>query len=156
MPAAKIQHDRASVLARARREYAALDALIGGLTAGAWTWRVPRTDSHDPWTVKDAIVHIVHWKEHTARVLRVERRPPELRRLDAHAVNHLIYERWRDRPIAEVVAWHHAVHEDVVRTLETIPEERIGGRIHSTEWPLDFDGHSADHGRRDIEAALGR
>src|SRR5256886_12714477 len=41
-----------------------------------------RSPTRDPWTVKDALAHILYWKEHTARVIRGERRPPEMRGLD--------------------------------------------------------------------------
>jgi hypothetical protein len=106
--------------------------------------------------VKDALAHIVYWKAHTARVIRGERRLPELRGLDVNQINRLVYERWHRRPPGAVVAWHRRVHAEVLRTLQATPAAWFGRRERSPEWPGDLDGHSAAHRVRDIEAALGR
>jgi hypothetical protein len=150
----KVRHTRADVIARTRREFEELDALVSRLGPDDWAKPAPRPETRDPWTVEDALIHIVYWKEHTVRVLRGERRPPEMRGLEVGEVNALVYVLWRDRPPAEAVKYHREVHADVMRTLETIPEERITGKERSVEWPLDFDLHSADHRRRDMEAAI--
>ena len=105
--------------------------------------------------MKDALSHIIYWKEHTARVIRGERRPPEMRGLDVDEINRLVYVRWRHRPPRLVLAWHRRVHADVLRTLAQTPDEWFGRRDRSRQWPLDFDGHSAAHRVKDIEAALG-
>jgi hypothetical protein len=151
----KIHHNRADVIARAEREFAELDAVVRRLRSEDWDQKVPRPETRLPWSVKDAICHVVYWKEHTCRVLRGERRPPETRGLDIEALNRYIYDRWHDRPVDEVVAWHRAVHEDVLQTLRTIPDARISGRPHDPGWPIDFDGHSSGHRVKDVEAALG-
>jgi hypothetical protein len=106
--------------------------------------------------VKDALAHIVYWKEHTARVIRGERRRPEIRGLDVTQINRLVYRRWRDRRPSEVIAWHRGVHREVLRTLAGTPAAWFGRRERSPEWPADLDGHSAAHRVKDIEAALGR
>jgi len=149
------RHTRRSVIARATREYARLDRLVARLGPADWRRRVPRPPTRDPWTVKDALAHIVYWKAHTARVLRGEPRPRELRGLDVEAINRLVYRRWRRRPPRAVVAWHRAVHAEVLRTLRAAPAEGFGRRARSAAWPADLDGHSADHRVKDIEAALG-
>src|SRR2546425_7163545 len=118
-----MRHMRKNVVDRTRREFAALDRLVARLRPGDWKRRVPRPPTRDPWTVKDALAHIIYWKEHTARVIRGERRPLELRGLDVNDSNHLIYRRWHDRRPGEVVQWHRAVHADVVRTLAEKPAE---------------------------------
>ena len=89
-------------------------------------------------------------------MLRRQRRPPEERGLEANALNHLVYERWRDRPAADVVAWHRAVQEDALRALQEAPEAWFAGRERSPYWPFDLDGHSAEHRLRDIERATTR
>ena len=149
-----MRHTRREVLARTRREFAALDRLVARLRPGDWTRRVPRPPTRDPWTVKDALTHIVYWKEHTARVIRGEKRLPEMRGLDVNQINRLIYERWRGRRPSELLAWHRRVHADVLQTLARTPEAWFGRRERSPQWPLDFDGHSAGHRVKDIEAAL--
>jgi uncharacterized damage-inducible protein DinB len=149
-----MRHTRRQVLARARREFARLDRLVRRLRPADWKRRVPRPATRDPWTVKDALAHIVYWKEHTARVIRGERRPPELRGLGWHQINRAVYERWRRRSPREVVAWHRRVQAEVLRTLAGRPEEWVARRERSAEWPADLDRHSAAHRRKDIEAAL--
>jgi len=104
--------------------------------------------------VKDALAHIVYWKEHSARVFRGERRLPEMRGLDVNQINRLVYRRWRRRRPSELLAWHRRVHADVVKALARNPEEWFGRRQRSPQWPLDFDGHSTAHRMNDIEAVL--
>ena len=151
-----MRHTRKDVVARARREFALLDRLVARLRPADWKRRVPRPTTRDPWTVKDALAHIVYWKEHTARVIRGERRLPEMRGLDVNQINRLVYERWRDRRPGEVLDYHRRVHADVLRTLAKTPSEWFGHRDRSPHWPGDLDGHSAGHRVKDIEAALGR
>ena len=149
-----MRHKKRDVIARTRREFAILDRLVKRLRAADWNRRVPRPATRDPWTVKDALAHIVYWKEHSARVFRGERRLPEMRGLDVNAINRLIYRRWRRRPPRELVAWHRQVQKDVMKTLAANPPAWFSRRDRSPKWPLDFDAHSADHRRDDIEAAL--
>ena len=149
-----MRHTRNEVVGRARREFSRLDRLVAGLRPAEWNRRVPRPPTRDPWTVKDALAHIVYWKEHTARVIRGERRPPELRGLDVNASNRLVYQRWHDRRPGDVVRWHRRVQADLLRTLAAKPTDWFTGRDRGPTWPYDLDGHSAYHRRRDIEAAL--
>ena len=149
-----MRHKKKDVIARTRREFTILDRLVRRLRPADWTRRVPRPPTRDPWTVKDALAHIVYWKEHSARVFRGERRLPDMRGLDVNAINRLIYRRWRRRQPRELVAWHRQVQKDVLKTLGANPPAWFSRRDRSPKWPLDFDAHSADHRRDDIEAAL--
>ena len=152
----KIRHTREDIVARTEREFAQLDGLVRGLRHHEWKLLVPRPETRAPWAVKDALAHIVYWKSHTARAFRGERRPPEARGLDIERLNELVYTQWRDRSPADVLEWHRAVHADVMRTLLATPAEWFARREHSPEWPADFDGHSAAHRIKDIQAALPR
>src|SRR5262245_54913168 len=149
-----MRHTRQQVLARTRREFAGLDRLVKRLRPADWRRRVPRPPTRDPWTVQDALVHIVYWKSHTLRVMRGERRPPEMRGLDVSQINRLVYLRWRRRRPAAVVAWHRRVHAEVLRTLARTPAPWFSRREHAATWPADLDGHSMTHRVKDIEAAL--
>jgi hypothetical protein len=151
-----MRHTKRGVLDRARREYARLDRLVRRLRGADWSRRVPRPAGRDPWTVKDALAHIVYWKEHTARVIRGERRPPEMRGLDVSQINQLVYRRWRPRSPRAVIEWHRQVHAEILRTLASRPDEWFRRRERSPQWPADLDGHSADHRRKDMEAAVDR
>jgi hypothetical protein len=149
-----MRHTRKTVIARTRGEFSKLDRLVARLRPGDWKRRVPRPPTRDPWTVKDALAHIVYWKEHTGRVIRGERRLPEMRGLDGNQINRLVYRRWRRRRPSEVIAWHRRVHAEVLRTLAEKPAAWFGRRERSPYWPSDLDGHSAAHRVKDIQAAL--
>jgi len=147
-------HNREEVIERTIREFDLLDRLVSNLTDEEWERLLSRPETKDPWTVKDALAHITHWKANVARSIRGQRRPPEERGLNTNAGNHLIYLRWHERPPQEVLAWHKQVQEDVLSALRAAPDEWFSRREHSPEWPGDLDSHSAFHRVKDIERAL--
>jgi hypothetical protein len=149
-----MRHTRRAVIQRTIQEYKRLDKLLAGLSDAGWARPVPRSESKDPWTIKDTVAHITHWKADAARSARGERIPPEERGLGESAGNRLIYERWRDKPPREVLAWHRQVQADVLATLRAAPDKWFTGRDRRPIWPYDLDGHSADHRVKDIEQAL--
>jgi DinB superfamily len=151
-----MRHTRQAVSARTRREFATLDRVVARLRPRDWRRRAPRPAGRDPWTVKDVLAHITYWKAHSARVIRGERRLPELRDLDVDQINRVIYQRWRRLPPRAVLAWHRQVQADVLRTLARTPEAWFRRRERSPQWPADFDGHSTAHRVKDIQAALTR
>lgn len=57
-----MRYTRADVMEREAREQEALERLLANLRAGDWARLVPRPETRDPWTVKDAVAHILHWK----------------------------------------------------------------------------------------------
>jgi hypothetical protein len=149
-----MRHKREEVIERTIREFELLDQLVAGLTNEEWERLLLRPESKEPWTVKDALAHITHWKADVARFARGQRRPPEERGLGETEGNHLVYLRWRDRPPQEVLAWHRQVQEEVLAALREAPEKWFSGRERKPEWPNDLDGHSAYHRVKDIEQAL--
>ena len=149
-----MRHTRQDVVERSQEEFRQLNQVVKRLAPTDWRRRVPRPETKDPWTVKDALAHIVYWKAHSARPFRGEKRPPEIRRLEGNQINALIYRRWRNRRPADVVAWHQQVQADVIKTLRDRPDEWFGRRDRGPDWPSDFVRHSAWHRIRDIEAAL--
>ena len=149
-----MRHTREDVIERSQREFRRLNQVVERLGAADWPRRVPRPETKDPWTIKDALAHVIYWKEHSARALRGEKRPPEMRGLEVNQINAVIYQRWRNRPPADVVDWHQQVQRDVVRTLRDRPNDWFGRKERSPDWPGDLVGHSAWHRTRDIEAAL--
>jgi hypothetical protein len=154
MPEPRVRHSREHVVERTIREFDELDALIGRLGPEDWDRRVPRPETRDPWTVKDAIVHVLFWKAHAARVCRRQPPPDDERGLEVNQLNHLIYQRWRGRPVADVVAWHRQVQEEALAALAAAPDSWFDARERSATWPEDLDGHSASHRRKDVEAVL--
>ena len=159
-----MRHTRRSVIARTRREFAALDRLVRRLRPADWRRRVPRPPTRDPWTVKDALAHIVYWKAHTARVIRGERRLPEMRGLDVNQINRLVYRRWRRRPPRAVWRGTGEVHADVLRTLARTPaavvqpagaRRRVAGRLRRALGGASREGHRGGPGRARSRAPEG-
>ena len=149
-----MRHTKKEVIARVIREFQALDRLVARLSAEEWKRPLPRPESKDPWTVKDALAHITHWKADAARSVRREPKPAEERGLNITAGNRLVFRRWHKRRAKEVLAWHRRVQRDVLRALEDVPEEYFSGKDRKPDWPGDLDGHSAYHRIQDIELAL--
>ena len=149
-----MRHNREEVIERIIREFELLDHLVANLTDEDWERLVPRPEAKEPWTVKDALAHITHWKADTVRSIRKQPKPPEERGLAITKGNRLVYLRWRDRSPQEVLAWHRQVQEDVLAALSEAPEEWFSGKERGEEWPSDLDGHSAHHRVKDIEQAL--
>lgn len=147
-------HTREEVIERTVREFELLDQLVANLTDEDWERPLPRSETKAPWTVKDALAHITHWKADVARSARKQPIPPEERGLNETAGNHLVYERWRNRSPQEVLAWHRQVQKDVLAALNEAPDEWFSGKERKPEWPYDLDGHSSDHRVKDIERAL--
>ena len=149
-----MRHKREEVIERTIREFELLDKLVANLTDEDWELLLPRPETKDPWTVKDGLAHITHWKANMARSARRQPIPPEERGLGESEGNHLIYMRWRDRSPQEVLAWHRQVQEEALKALREAPEEWFSGRERRARWPFDLDGHSTYHRVKDIEQAL--
>jgi hypothetical protein len=149
-----MRHTRSEVIKRTIREFELLDNLVNNLTDQDWERLLPRPETKDPWTVKDALAHITHWKADTVRKIKKQRIPVEEKGLNWTDGNHLIYERWRDRSPQEVLAWHRQVQDEALAALTDTPEEWFSNRERRSEWPFDLDGHSSYHRIKDIEQAL--
>jgi hypothetical protein len=150
-----MRHTRAEVVKRAIREFRLLDHLVAGLTAEEWRKTVPRPESKQPWTVKDALAHITYWKAAVAHEARGKRLPPE-HSLKPTELNHRVYARYHGRSAQEVLRWHRRVQDDVLRALQEAPDEWFSRPSRRDNWPYDLDGHSADHRVNDIRRALAR
>ncbi len=147
-------HTREEVIRRTVQEFKRLDKLVANLTDEDWERLLPRPETKDPWTVKDALAHITYWKADVARSLRKQRRPSEERGLETNAANHLIYLRWRGRSPQEVLAWHRQVQEEVLDALGEATDEYFSGKERNQQWPFDLEGHSIHHRVKDIERVL--
>ncbi len=149
-----MRHTRDEVIERTIQEFDLLDQLVASLSEADWQRPVPRPETKDPWTVKDALAHITHWKADVIRSIHGGRRPPEERGLNITAGNRLVYERWRDRSPQEVLAWHRQVHAELLSALRTAPDDWFTGKDRPSDWPSDLAGHVAYHRVKDIEQAL--
>jgi hypothetical protein len=149
-----MRHTRAEVIRRTIREFKLLDRLVSKLTNEEWKRRLPRPETKDPWTVKDALVHITYRKANVVRSIRKQRRPDDERGLHPDDVNHVVYLRWRSRSPRQVLAWHRQVQKDILAALKEAPQAWFNGRERGVDWPYHLEGHSAFHRVRDIEGAL--
>lgn len=149
-----MRHTREEVIRRVEEEFKQLDMLVSNLTVEDWNRLLPRPETKDPWTVKDALAHITHWKADTIRKAKKRRVPAEEKGLNWTDGNRLVYLRWRDRSPQDVLAWHRQVQADVIAALQEAPEAWFNGRERRAEWPFDLDGHSSYHREKDIEEAL--
>ncbi len=151
-----MRHTRKEVIDRTLREFKLLERLVAKLSEEDWGRLVPRPETKDAWTVKDAVAHITYSKADVIRSARKQARPAQMRGLNVTDENHLIYVRWRKRPPQEVLAWHRQVQKDVLAALRAAPDEWFSGKERRADWPFDLDGHSAYHRVKDIEEALRR
>jgi len=149
-----MRHTREEVIKRVLVEFERLDNLVNYLNDEDWNRLLARPETKDPWTVKDALAHVTHWKADVVRKVKKQPIPVEEKGLNWTDGNHLIYERWRDRSPEEVLAWHKQVQEDLLDALQEAPEEWFSNRERRPEWPFDADGHSSYHREMDIEPAL--
>ena len=149
-----MRHTREEVITRTIREFERLDHLVSNLSDEEWNRYLARPETKDPWTVKDALAHITHWKADTVRKIKKLPIPVEEKGLNWTDGNRLIYARWRDRSPQEVLAWHRQVQADALAALRDAPEPWFTGRERRPEWPFDLDGHSSYHRVNDIEQAL--
>jgi hypothetical protein len=150
-----MRHTRNEVLKRTISEFKLLDRLVSKLTLEEWKRPLLRSETKDPWTVKDALAHITHWKEDAARSAKGLPRPP-LTKLNVTDGNHRVYVHWRNRSPKEVLAWHRQVQKKVLAVLKELPDDWFTGKERRSEWPFDLDGHSEYHRVKDIERALAK
>jgi hypothetical protein len=149
-----MRHNRDEVIKRTIQEFELLDHLVADLSNQEWSILLLRPETKDPWTVKDALAHITHWKADIVRSARRKPRPAEERGLGINEGNHLIYLRWHNRSPQEVLAWHRQVQQDVLAALSAAPDKWFDSRERKQEWPNDLDGHSAYHRIKDIQRSL--
>ncbi len=149
-------HTRDEVVKRTIREFRRLDRLVSGLTPAEWRKAVPRPETKERWTVKDALAHITYWKEGVVLAARGQRRPPDMRGLNITEGNHRVYLRYHGRPPRELLAWHRQVQADLLKALREAPDEWFTRPSRGDNWPYDADGHSVEHRVKDIQGALAK
>ncbi len=148
-------HTRKEVIQRAIREYRRLDRLVTSLTPAEWRKLVPRPETKERWTVKDALAHITYWKYCVILSARHQHRPPEVRGNITDS-NHVVFARYHKLPPREILEWHRQVQADLLKALKDAPDDWFTRPSRSADWPFDLDGHSAVHRVQDIQGALAK
>ncbi len=151
-----VRHTRASVVERVDKEYRALDHAVRAVAREGLDRPVPGFGARarikrERWTYKDALVHILTWKDWQIRALQHVPQDPTMRGLTIAQKNRRIYDRWHRRPATEVVAWHRQLHREILRTLRAVPDAAFSAK-RSPYWPNDLVGHSEAHRKRHLEA----
>src|SRR4030066_426085 len=132
-----MRHTREEVIERTIGEFELLDRLVAGLSEEEWGRLLTRPETKDPWTVKDALAHITHWKADVIRSIKGQPVPPEEKGLGETEGNRVVYLRWRERPAQEVLAWHRQVQEEVLDALREAPEAGFSGKEGRGEGACD-------------------
>lgn len=139
------------LLAMIRRDYATLEALVGGLSDAQKT--APALD--DGWSVKDALAHISAWERTAAGWLEAVERgesPERPEVADTDATNARFHAAAQDRALALVLDESRASHAALVAVVE-----RLSDAMLNDKRPFGFrlwhvvDGNSAEHYREHIE-----
>ena len=96
---------------------------------------LPASQARDeePWTVKDALVHVTYRKANMVRTIRKQRRPDDERGSPPDEVNRVVYLRWRSRSPCDVLAWHRQVPKDILAALN---EDFKNGSMAGSEDPI--------------------
>jgi hypothetical protein len=84
------------------------------------------------WSVKDILAHLADWEsrmpvwiEAARRGESVEVPEPGLTWKQVDAANQRVYERHRDRPLDDVLAYFRATHGQFMAMVESMPEEEM-------------------------------
>lgn len=149
------RHTRATVMRRVDDEYRSLDRAVRSLARDGLDRPVPGFGRRarirrERWTYKDALAHILAWKQWQIEALQGVPRDPAVRDLTIDRKNRRIYEQWHDRPARDVVAWHRRLHRQIMRGLQALPAQAFATR-RSPYWPNDLIGHSVEHRKRHLE-----
>jgi hypothetical protein len=119
---------KAQIVKRLQAERRRLEQNLAGLTAD----EMLLPGAVGPWSVKDVLAHLADWEARMPGWVAASRRgetvqtpEPGLTWKQVDAVNQRIYERHRDRPLDEVLAYFRETHDEFMAMVETMPEEEM-------------------------------
>ncbi len=120
---------RDEVLANIRKARAELEASFAGLSEHQLT--VPRTSGG--WSIKDHLAHIAAWQRRCLAII-AGKHPADGFEIDhetydqlddAHAINDVLYRRYRDRTLSEVIEDFRGTHREVEMTVQAMSEQDL-------------------------------
>jgi hypothetical protein len=145
---------------------AAWDALLASVPEA----RMTEPGVTGDWSVKDIVAHLTYHERWYAdrlheRTRGEQYRPTDLDQMPFEQRNPIIYERWRDRPLGEVLAESRRAFADLLAGVEAAPEPLLietqvfeGAPAPIAVWQMlrgDVYEHYAAH-MPDIQAWLAR
>jgi len=84
------------------------------------------------WSIKDVLAHLADWEAHMPVWLAAARRSDPVVEIETgldwkqfDAFNQRIYERHRDQPLDDVLAYFHDTHRQFMSMVETMPADEI-------------------------------
>jgi hypothetical protein len=117
---------KVQLLEDARRERAALEKLLEKLSPEEMVQSATLGD----WSVKDVLAHLIEWEQlvlgwiETGRSGKIPAIPAEGYKWNQlPALNQHIYEKYRDRSLAEILEQFHSSYQQVLASIQGFPEE---------------------------------
>src|SRR5581483_9127501 len=109
--------------------YAQFEALLASLEEEQMM--IPGVNGN--WSIKDHIAHLLAWQDHLQELLQAvldgKKEPPkpvqEFSSVDE--INEYIYQKYRDRPLAEVLVAFRASYQRVLSTVQALSQESLNG-----------------------------
>ena len=116
------------IIETAQTERTALEQLLAGLTPEQMT----QPNVVGDWSAKDVLAHLIEWEQmvmqwHEAGVKGKTPSVPseEYNWGQLPQLNHVIYLKHRDKPLAEIMKLFKASHKKIMKTVEDIPEKEL-------------------------------
>jgi hypothetical protein len=118
--------EKTELLERMQDGYAQFEAFLASLEEEQMT--IPGVNGN--WSIKDHIAHLLAWQDHLQELLQGVldgKEPPkpvqEFSIVDE--INDYIYQKHKDRPLAEVLVAFRASYQRVLSTVRAISQERL-------------------------------
>jgi len=116
-----LPQNKAELMARLQREWAAVEQAISGLTEAQMV-----APGEEGWSVKDHLAHLTHWEQILVLSQLGDRPFVEAANVDDETarlppeggLNESMQQRDKDRPLAEVLADSRRSHQQVLDTLD--------------------------------------
>jgi hypothetical protein len=117
---------KVQLLEDARRERAALEKLLEKLSPEEMVQSATLGD----WSLKDVLAHLIEWEQmvlgwiETGQSGKIPVIPAVGYKWNQlPALNQHIYEKYRDRPLAEILEQFHSSYQQVLASIQGLPEE---------------------------------
>ena len=121
-------HTKPLLLSESQKEHDALEAYLDTLTSEQMT----QTGIVGEWSIKDVLAHLYEWEQMVLGWLAASERgetphvPAEGYKWNQlPALNEEIYQKYYQQPLEEVLSMYRASYQQVMETIEGIPEEKL-------------------------------
>src|SRR5690348_6030758 len=119
--------EKTELLERMQAEYEQFETLLASLEEEQMM--IPGVNGN--WSIKDHIAHLLAWQDHLQELLQAvldgKKEPPkpvqEFSSVDE--INEYIYQKYKDRPLAEVLVAFRASYQRVLSTVRALSQESL-------------------------------